>query len=178
MIYRFTAGRWHALGQIQWAPTLTVHDPNPPITLENAAAADAAALSATGSGTATMAGASEASGAFSSTASATMTMAGAALSTAVMDAQGSGTLTMTGASLATSALAADGTGEAQFEGEGAALPEPAAPVPLTGDAGAYPRRSAFERAKRRRELEREDEELIAIIKQFAPELMQHRRILH
>lgn len=36
-MFRFTGNRVARLGQIQWAPTLKIHDPNPPITLENPA---------------------------------------------------------------------------------------------------------------------------------------------
>ena len=32
-------GRWRRASALQWAPTLTFHDQNPPITLENAIAA-------------------------------------------------------------------------------------------------------------------------------------------
>lgn len=34
MANTYLNGRWQSVGQIQWAPTLTFHDPNPPITLE------------------------------------------------------------------------------------------------------------------------------------------------
>lgn len=34
MANTYLNGRWQSVGQTQWAPTLTAHDPNPPITLE------------------------------------------------------------------------------------------------------------------------------------------------
>jgi hypothetical protein len=35
MCLLYASGKVMNCAQIQWAPTLTVHDPNPPITLEN-----------------------------------------------------------------------------------------------------------------------------------------------
>jgi len=35
--FRFTNGRWRSAAALQWAPTLTFHDPNPPMTLESVA---------------------------------------------------------------------------------------------------------------------------------------------
>lgn len=33
--WRFVSGRWWCNGVLSWAPTLTFHDPNPPMPLEN-----------------------------------------------------------------------------------------------------------------------------------------------
>lgn len=38
MNFRFTSIGWFFCTNTQWQPTLTVHDPNPPITLESPAA--------------------------------------------------------------------------------------------------------------------------------------------
>lgn len=34
MANTYLSNKWQSVGQTQWAPTLTAHDPNPPITLE------------------------------------------------------------------------------------------------------------------------------------------------
>lgn len=157
------------------------------------------ALSSAGAANLTAATASIASGAFSFAGIGTFVLTGASIAAAPITATGTGTanwvgeavvagsalsvtgastMVMTGASRADAAISADGVGTADFDGFGGA-PAPPAPAaaPLPGEGGAWARWSGIGR-KRRREIEREDLELIAIIKEAAPHLMQHHRTLH
>jgi len=88
---------------------------------------------------------------------------------------------MTSASTATSAFAADGVGTADFVGVGGEAPTPPEeepPHPDLGDGGAWGRWAGLGRRKKKRLVKQEDEEIVAIIEQAAPHLMQHRRTLH
>lgn len=149
-------------------------------TLEGSALATGA-LDAQGAGELTAEGAALASGAVTSTGTSTVEWVGASVSEAAgaFSMAGESTVEWVGESTATATFASDGTGAASFEGVGGEEPEPAptpARVPDVG-GGAWPRPN-YIKARRKKKLLEEDEELIAVLKQAAPYLLQGRRRLH
>lgn len=155
--------------------------------------------SSDGTSTAVMAGSSTASAAMSADGSSTATMVGAARSESVMLGEGEATATAVGEALAdgsgaayaagestaiaegaaTSAaeFSAEGVGTATAVGDGGEAEEVEAPVqPGEGGPGGNARQDHAQKKKRR--LKREDEEIIALIKQMAPQIFQYRRTLH
>jgi hypothetical protein len=75
-------------------------------------------------------------------------------------------------------MSAEGAGAASFESPAEVEPEEPAPTPRPGGeeplGGAWPRKSAL----RRKRLLQEDDEILAVIKALAPQIMRHRRTLH
>ena len=154
---------------------------NNEMTMSGAALVQAEMLSQ-GEATANLEGAALAEGAFQMTGEGIMIMEGASAAQAAgaFAMEGSSTVEWIGQSEATAAMLSEGVGDASFVGEagGAPEPEPApSPVPEVGGGGAYGRPS-YLKARRRKRLKQEDEELIAIIQQAAPYLMRARRTLH
>ncbi len=75
-------------------------------------------------------------------------------------------------------VAPSDTGDVTDTAQLTAVAEAEAPSVPTQEGGAWGHRSSRLRQKERRQLKREDDEIIAIIQQLAPDIMQHHRRLH
>ena len=127
---------------------------------------------------------------------------GASSSTSEMSADGTSSAEAEGASTSEAIFFSEGTGDAQAVGEaladgsGDAFSEGSSTAEAVGEdstpgvpgenqeasqvgvGGAWGHYSGLRKKKAKREIEREEKELIAIIEQMAPYIMQHRRVLH
>lgn len=172
------------------------------------AAAGGSEISIAGTSTDTNVGKALASVAASSAGTATGTLTGKALAAAALSSAGSATLSAIGKTLASAELASAGAATATFEGAGSAASQAelasagtstvafggaalvssefassgSASVQWVSGAQAgqtiYGGRIRAESAKRRRQLEQADQELLIALKEAAPYILRHKRTLH
>lgn len=132
MLTRYFTGSLFPASKLQWAPTLTSHDPNPPLPLESEAATGAGVGSAAGSSTVAGIGAATTAASGSAAGSGAATGVSAATAASVGAAAGSSTVSGVGVSVAASTGLASGASTAEAIGASTG-----GETPRTTGAGAF-----------------------------------------
>lgn len=156
------------------------------------------AWSSTGTGSASFEGASIASSTLTSAGDSTVQWVGASTAAAALGADGIATMVMVGASDASGAFSADGLGDALFVGDSDSPAAPAAPTTTVteGFGGAAWGRPSSKKKRRAEDAELaqvlralapafpwvrdldDDDKVLELIRELAPEILGHFKRLH